>query len=276
MSLALAFAKSLVGNAAFIAAAFTSLVLFEIALPHGARPSPTWRGRLHALAIWAPYLTMQVALVTLIGRVFPHISPVLNSYFPSGLPRWLAVILGSVLAILTSDFFYYWCHRFEHRFLWRWHATHHSPTELSALADYHHPIETVMRAALYSLPLAFFAPDPFAIAILGPAMALHGHYLHSPMRFNYGPLWWVVMDNRMHRIHHSIYPEHYDKNFGVLTPIWDVLFGTAYFPKAGEWPETGVDGFPHPEGLGSYLFGPLRYSVPRAGQKESRAQATHP
>ena len=44
------------------------------------------------------------------------------------------------------------------------------------------------------------------------------------------------------RIHHSIEPEHRDKNFAVWFPIYDVLFGTAHRPKPGEFPETGVAG----------------------------------
>jgi sterol desaturase/sphingolipid hydroxylase (fatty acid hydroxylase superfamily) len=31
-----------------------------------------------------------------------------------------------------------------------------------------------------------------------------------------------------HRIHHSRDREHWDKNFGHITPLWDRLFGTCY------------------------------------------------
>ena len=36
-----------------------------------------------------------------------------------------------------------------------------------------------------------------------------------------------------HRIHHSLQPEHFDKNFAGLLPLWDILFGTFRNPR--EW-----------------------------------------
>ena len=33
---------------------------------------------------------------------------------------------------------------------------------------------------------------------------------------------------RHHRIHHSPYPEHWDKHFGHFLIIWDRMFGTYY------------------------------------------------
>jgi len=45
-----------------------------------------------------------------------------------------------------------------------------------------------------------------------------------------------------HRIHHSNLPEHMDKNFATMLPLWDILFGTYYHPKKEEWPSTGVAG----------------------------------
>ena len=53
----------------------------------------------------------------------------------------------------------------------------------------------------------------------------------------------------MHRIHHSIAPEHIDKNFAAATPIWDVLFGTAVGPKNGDWLPTGIVGVAPPTTL---------------------------
>ena len=104
----------------------------------------------------------------------------------------------------------------------------------------------------------------FAIELL---VSLQGYYLHSPVRLHLGPvLRRVIADNRFHRIHHSVQPEHFDKNFGAGTSIWDQLFGTAYFPAKGEWPETGIPGRPEASTLGDYLWGPFR--------KEDRSRAT--
>jgi hypothetical protein len=42
--------------------------------------------------------------------------------------------------------------------------------------------------------------------------------------------------------HHSIRPEHRNKNFAVWFPFYDVMFGTAWRPRPGEYPESGVEG----------------------------------
>jgi sterol desaturase/sphingolipid hydroxylase (fatty acid hydroxylase superfamily) len=49
-----------------------------------------------------------------------------------------------------------------------------------------------------------------------------------------------VNSPQWHRIHHSVHPEHHDKNFAALLPIWDILFGTAWVPKLDEYPATGI------------------------------------
>jgi sterol desaturase/sphingolipid hydroxylase (fatty acid hydroxylase superfamily) len=69
-----------------------------------------------------------------------------------------------------------------------------------------------------------------------------GYFIHlnSPIRFG----WFnrVVSSPQTHRIHHSNLPEHMDKNFSTMLPLWDILFGTYYHPEEHEWPSTGVTG----------------------------------
>jgi sterol desaturase/sphingolipid hydroxylase (fatty acid hydroxylase superfamily) len=245
------------------ALSFMALTCFEYAFPHPKRPQPSLASRLRGFRWWLIYSVVVSAVGVATGALWAHlhVHPLLSSFTPPGLPRWLATIVAFIAAIFAGDFFYYWCHRFQHRFLWRWHATHHAVRELSGAMAYHHPTEQLMRLALYIIPVALVLPyDGLALPIVGGVLALQGHYLHSPMRLNFGQLWVVFQDNRFHRIHHSIHPKHYDKNFGVIVPLWDVLFGTAYWPRPDEWPETGVEGMPQPEALDEYLLGPIRYN----------------
>jgi len=37
-----------------------------------------------------------------------------------------------------------------------------------------------------------------------------------------------------------------------------VLFGTAYFPRADEWPAVGLDDVPEPRTIADYLLMPFR------------------
>ena len=68
----------------------------------------------------------------------------------------------------------------------------------------------------------------------------------------------MIGDNQFHRIHHSLEERHFNRNFGTITPLWDVLFGTACFPKAGEWPKVGLADVPEPKTLREYLLMPFR------------------
>jgi sterol desaturase/sphingolipid hydroxylase (fatty acid hydroxylase superfamily) len=65
------------------------------------------------------------------------------------------------------------------------------------------------------------------------------------------------MDNRFHRLHHSVEERHFDKNFGLTTPLWDLLFGTLCVPAKDEWPETGLADQPEVGGLADFLWRPF-------------------
>jgi sterol desaturase/sphingolipid hydroxylase (fatty acid hydroxylase superfamily) len=103
-------------------------------------------------------------------------------------------------------------------------------------------------------------------------LAMQGLFLHSCTRVSLGPLRYVIADNRFHRIHHSIQSEHYDRNFGSFTVFWDLIFRTAYMPKPGEWPETGVVGVEEPKRLSEFFLAPFRTSAPESDR--STAQVT--
>jgi len=57
---------------------------------------------------------------------------------------------------------------------------------------------------------------------------------------SFGLLWWMLSSPQYHRIHHSLEPQHINKNFAVWFPVWDILVGTAYRPRRGEYPATGL------------------------------------
>jgi sterol desaturase/sphingolipid hydroxylase (fatty acid hydroxylase superfamily) len=183
---------------------------------------------------------------------------------------WTGELAAIGVSLLFYDFLVYWNHRFQHRFLWRFHALHHCQTELNAANSYAHFSERGFRFLLLVLPLSLlqfdFPATPFVIVGLQKILEL---YIHSPTEIHLGPLSGILVDNRFHRIHHSLEERHFEKNFGILFSIWDRLFGTAYWPKAGEWPETGVAGIVPPRSIGEYIIFPLL----RADPAESRQSA---
>jgi sterol desaturase/sphingolipid hydroxylase (fatty acid hydroxylase superfamily) len=177
---------------------------------------------------------------------------------------WLQLLpLGSVVYFFAlwaiTDFLIYWRHRAEHKWFWFIHAVHHSPRELHAANDIGHPLQSITDFLFVWIPLSFVQmPGPELPVAVGLLSSLLTVYIHSPIDFHFGPLRGLIVDNRFHRIHHSLEPKHFDTNFGVGLSLWDWLFGTAYWPEKDEWPAVGVSDIPHPRTMGDFLKQPFQ------------------
>lgn len=221
----------------------------------GVKPGPheCWR----AFKFWIVFLLAAGFLIgsfNFIFRVAEPLFPLL--VFMGDLPPALLYILGPFVFLSLYDFFNYWMHRAQHRWFWKQHRIHHSITHLSALNSYFHPTEHLFRIIMIYAPLYFLFGRVAAGWTVAAAMlnAMQGYYVHSPIRWDHGPFKHVLVNNAFHRVHHSVEQRHFEKNFGAFTPLWDWLFGTAYFPSKDEWPETGVWDFGEPETVGDYVL----------------------
>jgi sterol desaturase/sphingolipid hydroxylase (fatty acid hydroxylase superfamily) len=232
--------------------------------------------RFKAVLFWTMFSALAIVVAHVLTLVWAPLGvrPLLPTLAPPALPAPIAAAVGAIAAAYIGDLCYYWMHRAQHHFgfLWRFHAVHHSVRELSGVATYHHISEELVSFALYTIPLSFLVDTPYSIPIFGFILAQQGNYLHSPVRLNFGPLGRYFVDNRFHRIHHSIDERHYDKNFGLFTTLWDSLFGTAYFPATNEWPESGVTNAPEPESIADFLLLPFRLEMSRSGIETQVAQ----
>jgi sterol desaturase/sphingolipid hydroxylase (fatty acid hydroxylase superfamily) len=250
-------AKALLAYA-FLAAFMCLLVASELAFPRGEMLP--LRERFRMILFSAVYILGATALSLLMARA--HI------WHGAPISGWPALIV----AVIVGDFLYYWYHRAQHTFAWMWryHSVHHSTEELGAGAGYHHWLEIFGLALFVSVPLSFVVSKPEA-PLLTFLLSMHGFYIHSASRINFGRFVWVAADNRMHRIHHSIEPRHANRNFGRYTMIWDYLFRTAHNPR-GEWPRVGIIGQPEPRTLRAYLSLPSSPEMPRSEQSSDRGQ----
>ncbi len=181
--------------------------------------------------------------------------------------RWLeplgapALPLQWLVLVLIADFLTYGRHRAEHRWFWPVHAVHHAPHELHAANDIGHPLQIVFTVDFISIPLSLIQiAGPATPAVVGFVITLLSFYIHSPIDVHFGPLRKVLVDNRFHRIHHSLEPHHHDKNFGVGFSIWDRMFGTAFDPGKDEWPAVGLAGVTQPRTVKDYLLLPMTFA----------------
>jgi hypothetical protein len=98
----------------------------------------------------------------------------------------------------------------------------------------------LVSAVLPIMPLLFQIPWDMQL-ILSLIYFLPDTCAHLNVRFPMGRMITFVNSPQWHRIHHSAMPEHRDKNFASLLPLWDILFGTAWVPNPDEYPATGFD-----------------------------------
>lgn len=178
----------------------------------------------------------------------------------------IGAILGGVIGALVHDFFFYWYHRIQHRWLWRWHAVHHSIERLNAVNSYHHVSEVMTSLILLQIPMSLMVGMSGPISpIVNLVLWCHVVWIHSPTRVTLGPLRALLVDNRFHRIHHSLEAHHFDKNFGAFTTVWDRLFGTCHMPERTEWPDVGLADIRQPHGFGDWITIPWRREVRAPG-----------
>jgi len=224
-----------------------------------------WRSRLRGLMFWMFYLAgiaVAASLSRLLSITF-NLKPLLTIDFRLfGSSNNLALLVLSIVAVpvipaLLSDLLYYWFHRFQHAIplLWRFHAVHHAIEELNIANSAHHITDGIFKLPFVLMPLTFLiqirVTDVLFISIL---LKIWSNLIHANSRISLGPLDFVLVRPLYHRIHHSLDAQHHNRNFSAVFPIWDILFGTAYFPARDERITTGLPDWSEAKTIDQYLL----------------------
>lgn len=259
-----------------LAFTFSFMTAVELLLP---MEKQSLRGRLMGLGIWIIYTPASAIIFTAFQDLWASIgiTPLIVLPLHFTWTGAAALVLAPLAAAFLYDFFFYWFHRAQHAFAWRFHAVHHSIRELNATNTYHHISEPVLQSLFLALPASLIVADAGpAVPAMTVLLYLHSSSIHSSTRFNLGPLRAIFCDNRFHRIHHSLEERHFDKNFGAFTTLWDRLFGTAWFPEKDEWPATGLAEIDQPRGLREWVDLPFRFGRSASADVSSRWGAPNP
>jgi sterol desaturase/sphingolipid hydroxylase (fatty acid hydroxylase superfamily) len=179
------------------------------------------------------------------------VPPTLETFLP-WLREWPLVALGFYIIIL--DFAEYWRHRFQHRFGWWWalHSIHHAQTQMTFWTDdRNHVLDDVIAAAWFGIIAVLIGVPPGQFPIILLVLRLAESLSHANVRLDFGRVGErLLVSPRFHRLHHGVLSVgNSGKNYGVLLPVWDWLFGTADFNRAA-YPRTGDPGAP-----GTYVSG---------------------
>jgi sterol desaturase/sphingolipid hydroxylase (fatty acid hydroxylase superfamily) len=172
------------------------------------------------------------------------------------------------LAVLVADLAQYWIHRGFHkiRFMWRFHAIHHSSKALDWIAGSRaHLVEDVVVRGGILIPMMLLFPPIINMAYLF-FVNIHATWAHC----NFGPtIKWLepyLVQCRFHHWHHTSQQEAIDKNFAIHFPWIDRIFGTYYLPKDDSWPEAyGLSHEKIPFSFWGQFFYPLWRRKPVAG-----------
>jgi sterol desaturase/sphingolipid hydroxylase (fatty acid hydroxylase superfamily) len=148
------------------------------------------------------------------------------------LPLGIAMVVG----VLTLDLAVYLQHVLQHVMfhavpaLWRLHRMHHADLEFDVTAGLRfHPVEICLSMVVKIGVVAAVGPPVLAVLIFEVLLNATSMFNHGNVRL---PEWldhrlrWIVVTPDMHRVHHSIYPEETNSNFGFNLPWWDRMLGT--------------------------------------------------
>ena len=141
-------------------------------------------------------------------------------------PIWIEIIL----TVIILDFIIWGQHLLSHKipFVWRFHRMHHTDRDLDVTtAVRFHPFEIIFSmfikiTSIYILGASAIAVIIFEIMLNGMAMFNHAN-LRIPFRVE-NILRKFIVTPDLHRIHHSIYIDEHNKNFGFSLSIWDKIF----------------------------------------------------
>ena len=158
-------------------------------------------------------------------------------------------IVSFCIYLLLLDLVNYWLHRWQHasNLWWALHSLHHSQRQMTMWSDNrNHLLDDLLLSAIFALLARLIGVEPGQFVALVAVSQLMESLQHANLKLGFGPLEYLLVSPRFHRLHHSIGIGHESSgpgtlgghNFGVLFPVWDMLFGTANFEM--RWDATGV------------------------------------
>lgn len=153
-----------------------------------------------------------------------------------------SAIIIIFISFLIVDLISYTEHRMAHKipFLWDMHELHHSATEMTIFSNF----RVTSLENLFLSPLT--VPLNVLIALTIIECTSKGYFwvitiytifnlikvatmylAHCSLKIIYPkPLSFFLMSPSLHWIHHSDDPKHYDTNFGMIFPFWDIIFNS--------------------------------------------------
>ncbi len=175
--------------------------------------------------IWLRIINISQSLFILFGSA-TLLYDRLFTTAPTSIARMVVQVFG---VLIVYDVLYYALHRFvfHHRKAMRYvHALHHAARTPSARESlYTHPVEIAAGLSLFIVSTWIVGPVHVqAFLVANFIYSQLNIIIHSGIAFPSGPMKLLNLWARKHYGHHGV---DMNKNFGSVSPIWDLLFRTS-------------------------------------------------
>ena len=170
----------------------------------------------------------------------------------------LIAFLALIIIVLVGDFLAFFLHFMQHKIplLWQFHKVHHSGEVMHPLSNFReHPIDNLTYDFFINLGVGLvfgsilmvlgYTPTQltiFGFSLFSTAFNLAAYqFRHSHIWLKWPGIWSKVFGSPAHHhVHHSRHPDHLDKNFAFMFPMWDLLFKTYVMPEDNRDVEFGI------------------------------------
>lgn len=238
------------------------VMLFEKLLPYRkawkGSQNDSWTDGIRTFIIF-PLATLLVLL--LLSIIKDHFNFFKSTYNNSRNP--VLFFIENLLFFLASDFFYYWTHRAFHSigYLWPFHVIHHGAKRVYAInSGKFHFVEAFCSSLAYFAPMLLFGASEEAIVLIMTLSLVTGFLEHANINFKAGKLNYLFNTAELHRWHHSVIVKESNSNFGKVLSIWDICFGTFFFPKNKDVKVVGIANEDIPDSFLKQLIYPFKKS----------------
>jgi sterol desaturase/sphingolipid hydroxylase (fatty acid hydroxylase superfamily) len=258
-------ANSLKGGVIWVSCGFLLFTIVERIFTFRSFKKP-WR---------ATFLDLQYAVISMLYQ--PFIYFILSAIFgylalltrvdahDPGLPA-VVFLIELFVVLFIRDCLIYIRHRIFHTHaIWPFHSIHHSSEDVNwTSAVRFHPVESMIESSgeiLLFLCCQVVGVDALVLSVAAFLMGSYNLFIHSNLRWTFGPLRHILVSPVQHRWHHSDAPGAMDKNFAAMFAFIDVMLGTFYMPMDVLPETTGLstgEKAAHPRTLAGQLAYPFR------------------
>lgn len=144
----------------------------------------------------------------------------------------LPIFLGIIFTIILLDLVIYGQHVLSHKIplLWKLHQIHHTDLAYDVTTGVRfHPLEIFFSMFVKVIAVFILGADPISViafeVILNSCAVFNHANVKIPLAVDKAIRKLLVTPD-MHRVHHSVYRDETDSNYGFSISVWDRLFGT--------------------------------------------------